>query len=329
MRLSAQEKVEIVLLVSRSDRGINRTLHQLGIHKRTFYNWYHAYNSHGIEGLRAKRSSNRQWNSIAQEEKNLVINLALEYPDYSPRMLATKMVDEQGIFISESSVYRILKAKGLIQQSEHRFMAAANEFYHKTIRVHQMWQTDFTYFKIIGWGWYYLSTVIDDYSRYIVHYELCKNMEASDVKRTIDRAMQKAGLTSKNPPKLLSDNGPCYIAKDLEEYLSKEHSIKQIHGKPLHPQTQGKIERYHRSMKNMVKLHNYYCPDELTKAIEQYVVFYNKHRYHESLENLTPEDVYYGRGTRILKFRQQIKNDTMNQRRNSYKKDKLMKAHPN
>lgn len=154
MRLSAEEKGEIVLLVIRSDLGINRTLSQLGIHKRTFYNWYHAYNASGIEGLQAKRMSNRQWNSIAQEQKNLVIDLALEHPDHSPRMLAIKMVDEQGIFISESSVYRILKAKGLIQRCEHRFMSAANEFRHKTIRVHEMWQTDFTYFKIIGWGWY-------------------------------------------------------------------------------------------------------------------------------------------------------------------------------
>lgn len=214
MRLSAEEKAEIVLLVIRSDLGINRTLSQLGIHKRTFYNWYHAYNASGFEGLQAKRMSNRQWNSIAQEQKNLVIDLALEHPDHSPRMLAIKMVDEQGIFISESSVYRILKAKGLIQRCEHRFMSAANEFRHKTIRVHEMWQTDFTYFKIIGWGWYYLSTVIDDYSRYIVHHELCRSMDATDVKRTVNTAMQKAGLTKKNPPKLLSNNSPCYIAGD-------------------------------------------------------------------------------------------------------------------
>ncbi|MFV0522730.1 MAG: helix-turn-helix domain-containing protein [Mangrovibacterium sp.] len=86
-----------------SGLGISRTLNQLGI-KRTFYNWYHAYSSNGIGGLRPKRRTARQWNSIPQEQKNLVIDLALEHPDHSPRMLAAKMTDEQGVFISESSV---------------------------------------------------------------------------------------------------------------------------------------------------------------------------------------------------------------------------------
>ncbi|MGQ2142163.1 DDE-type integrase/transposase/recombinase, partial [Ornithobacterium rhinotracheale] len=82
------------------------------------------------------------------------------------------------VFISESSVYRILKKQGLLADTPHRFLAAADQFHSKTNFVHQMWQTDFTYFKIIGWGWYYLSTVIDDYSRYIVHWELCPSMTA-------------------------------------------------------------------------------------------------------------------------------------------------------
>jgi putative transposase len=85
-----------------------------------------------------------------------------------------------------------------MQESEHRFLSASDEFHTKTCFVNEMWQTDFTYFKIIGWGWYYLSTVIDDYSRYIVHWELCKSMNAEDVKRTVDRAMKAVGLTKKS-----------------------------------------------------------------------------------------------------------------------------------
>ena len=326
MRLSAEEKAEIVEIVKRSELGVNRTLQQLGIHKRTFYNWYHAYNKGGIDALKNNRQSKRQWNSIPEEQKNLVVELALDYPQESPRILATRIIDEQGVFISESSVYRILKAKGLMQESEHRFLNASDEFHTKTCFVNEMWQTDFTYFKIIGWGWYYLSTVIDDYSRYIVHWELCKSMSAEDVKRTVDRAMKVVGLTKKRPPKLLSDNGPCYISKNLEEYLKETHSMVQIHGKPLHPQTQGKIERYHRSMKNVVKLQNYYCPDELEQAIGQFVIYYNNERYHESLDNLTPADVYLGRGEKILKIRNQIKKESMLLRRNSYEQFKMQQA---
>ena len=117
-------------------------------------------------------------------------------------------------------------------------------------------------------------------------------MTSEDVSRTIDKAVEKAGVTLQNPPCLLSDNGPCYIASSLKEYLGKVYNIKHIHGKPLHPQTQGKIERYHRSMKNVIKLNHYFCPSELENAIDGWVKYYNERRFHESLDNLTPKDVY-------------------------------------
>ncbi|MEB4762934.1 MULTISPECIES: DDE-type integrase/transposase/recombinase [Chryseobacterium] len=128
-------------------------------------------------------------------------------------------------------------------------MSASNEFKDKTNFVHEKWQTDFTYFKILGWGWCYLSTVIDDFSRYTVHWELCRNMKVNDVQRTMDTAIKKANLRKGQTPKLLSDNGSCYVADELKNYLEDRHAMKQIHGKPAHPQTQGKIERYHRTMK--------------------------------------------------------------------------------
>lgn len=318
MRLSSTEKVEIIRIVKRSELGINTTLKRLGIHKRTFYNWYHRYTLFGEDGLNSKRVSRVQWNSIPQDLKNLVVEIALNSPELSSRELATKIVDEQQMFISESSVYRILKSNGLIEKAEHLFLSAADEYHTKTKFVNQMWQTDFTYFKIIGWGWYYLSTILDDNSRYIVHWELCSNMSKEDVKRSVDRAMDNAGLGKENAPKLLSDNGPCYIANELRMYLNEQYNIQQIHGAPMHPQTQGKIERYHRSMKCVVKLKNYYCPSELEHAIEMWVDYYNHKRYHESLGNLTPADVYFGRGEQILRERKLIKLKTMQQRRKNY-----------
>jgi transposase len=324
MRLTVSEKQEIIHLVTRSELGINRTLRQLGINKSTFYNWYYAYSEKGVDGLHpAKRSSNRQWNSIPQEQKNLVVKLALDYPDLSSRELAYKMTDEQQIFISESSVYRILKARGLITAPAHIFLSAGDEFTDKTGFVHQMWQTDFTYFKILAWGWYYLSTVLDDYSRYIVHWELCASMKADDVKRTVDRAIKKAKLITKQKPKLLSDNGSCYIATELKTYLNENYQMQQVHGRPNHPQTQGKIERYHRTMKNVVKLDNYFAPEELEKALEKFVFRYNNERYHESLNNLTPADVYFGRGHLILKEREKLKIIAIKNRRKEYQKLKL------
>ena len=181
-----------------------------------------------------------------------------------------------------------------------------------------MWQTDFSYFKITGWGWYYLSTILDDFSRYIVHWELCSNMKSDDVTRTLDRALEKAGLDADNRPRLLSDNGSCYISGELSRYMD-EQNMEHVRGKPNHPQTQGKIERYHRSMKNVVKLENYYLPGDLTDRLKQFVSYYNDHRYHESLQNLTPADVYFGRDSDILKQRELTKIKTMRKRRKTHR----------
>ena len=115
-------------------------------------------------------------------------------------------------------------------------------------------------------------------------------------------------------PRLLSDNGPAYLSKDLKKFLQCRH-MEHIRGAPYHPMTQGKIERWHRTMKNVVKLQNYYLPSELKSAIAEFVAYYNHERYHESLDNLTPADVYFGREKEVLTKREKIKMQTMQQRR--------------
>jgi putative transposase len=324
MRFSQQEKYEIIRLVDGSDLSANRTLKELGIHKRTYYNWYKRYLEEGLDGLASKAIDRQQtWNKIPLEQQNLVVEEALEHETLSSRELAYHIVDQHKWFISESSVYRILKKAGLITAPAHIVLSAADEFKNKTTRRNEMWQTDFTYFKIIGWGWYYLSTVIDDYSRYILAWDLRANMTSQDVMPSVDMALRFAGLTKNNAPRLLSDNGSCYISEDLKAFL-KAKGIKPINGKPMHPQTQGKIERYHRTMKNVVKLDIYYSPEDLEKAIAEFVSYYNNHRYHESLQNLAPADVYFGRSNRILLERRKIKKLTLQERRKRYIKNKLV-----
>ena len=319
MRFTQQEKYEIIQLVEGSDLGPNRTLRELGIHKSTFYNWYGRYRDQGYDGLAPKaRVRNSYWNRIPDKVRNEIVELALEVPELSPRELACRMTDTGKYYISESSVYRILKQRGLITSPAYIVMQASSEFKDRTVRTDQMWQTDSTYFKIVGWGWYYLSTILDDFSRYIVHWELCSNMKADDVTRTLDRALEKAGLDADNRPRLLSDNGSCYISKELAQYID-DHDMEHVRGRPNHPQTQGKIERFHRSMKNVVKLENHYLPGDLINRLEQFVTYYNNHRYHESLQNLTPADVYFGRDRQILKQRELTKIKTMRKRRKTHR----------
>ena len=124
---------------------------------------------------------------------------------------------------------------------------------------------------------------------------------------------------SKNRPRLLSDNGPSYVSSELADWL-QDHGIEHTRGKPYHPQTQGKIERWHRSLKNQILLENYYLPGELKMRIEEFIIYYNTRRYHESINNLTPEDVFLGRGNAILEERQKIKLKTMKKRKALYRK---------
>jgi transposase InsO family protein len=315
MRRSASEKMEIIRIVCDSELGVKRTLEELGISRSTFYDWYNRYLKEGYNGLKPKIVKRRSfWNKIPDKERAKVIDTALERTELSPRELAYYITDTQNWFISESSVYRILKSRGLITSPAWIVMAASDEFKDKPTRVHQQWQTDFTYFKIIGWGWYYLSTVMDDYSRYIVTWELCKSMESKDAMHVINQALVKTGLSKDERPRLLSDNGSCYISHEFQEFI-REVNMGHIRGKPYHPQTQGKIERYHRTMKNIVKLDNYYFPDDLRASIEKFVSYYNNERYHESLNNVTPADVYFGRSHGRLQQRIRIKNRTMKERR--------------
>lgn len=318
MRYSQSEKVEIIRLVEQSPLSVKQTLIELDINRSTFYKWYRRYQEGGYEALANRfRPPKQFWNEIPPWERRRVVEIALEHPEKSPRELAWYITDNQGYYISESTVYRILKAHDLVTSPVYTVVSALNKFPQPTRAPNELWQTDFTWFKVTHWGWYYLCTILDDYSRYILACQLCIGMSAEEVKQTIETAIQFTGI--RNPkvmsrPRLLSDNGPCYLSKALREYLEEE-GILHTRCKPYHPMTQGKIERYHRSMKNILLLENYYSPDELENQIGLFVDYYNNHRYHEALNNLTPADVYYRKGHEILTKRQQIKKRTMLLRR--------------
>jgi putative transposase len=318
MRYPASDKVEIIRLVEQSHLPTRRTLEMLGISRASFYRWYDRYETGGPEALSDRPSRpNRVWNRIPDEVRSQIIELALDQPELSPRELAVRFTDERKYFVSEASIFRLLKANDLITSPAYIVIKAADEFKDKTTAPNQLWQTDFTYLKVTGWGWYYLSTVLDDFSRYIVAWKLCNTMQASDVTETLDRALVASGLDQvkvMHRPRLLTDNGSSYIAGDLAEWL-KRRGMTHIRGAPRHPQTQGKIERWHQTLKNRILLEHYYLPSELEAQVGAFVEHYNQARAHESLNNLTPADVYFGRGEAILLERERIKRQTLANRR--------------
>src|SRR6056297_2858895 len=323
MRYPASEKLEIIRLVEQSHLPAKRTLEMLGIPKTTFYRWYDRYTAFGEAGLEDRRPHpSRVWNRIPEPVRGKIKELALQESELSPRELAVQFTDTEKYFVSEASVYRILKSYDLITSPAYVVLSAADEFLDKTTRPNQLWQTDFTYLKVIGWGWFYLSTILDDYSRYIIAWKLCTTMKSGDVTDTLDLALQASGCdqaTVLHKPRLLSDNGSSYISGELADWL-EDRQMDHVRGAPYHPQTQGKIERWHQTLKNRILLENYYLPGDLRQQIGAFVDHYNHRRYHESLQNLTPADVYFGRGQTILKQRERIKRKTIETRRLLHRK---------
>ena len=240
----------------------------------------------------------------------------MEFPELSAT--AGRSVHRRAeVFCLAASVYRLLKAHDLITSPAYVVIKAANEFKDTTTAINQLWQTDFTYLKIAGWGWYYLSTMLDDFSRYIAAWRLGPTMWISDVTATLDLALAASGLdraTVMHRPRLLSDNGSSYVASDLAAWLD-DKNMEHVRGAPYHPQTQGKIERWHQTLKNRILLKNYYLPGDLEQQINAFAEHYNHARYHESIDNLTPADVYFGRAETILAERHRIKRATIANRR--------------
>jgi putative transposase len=318
MRYSASEKAEIIKTVESAHLPAKQTLAMLGIPRCSFYRWYALWLEGGVDALDDQSPKPKSvWNKIADDRRQAFIDFTLDHEDLSARELAIKYTDRKRYFISESSAYRILREADLLTAPAYVTISAADEFREKTTRVNELWQTDFTYFKIVGWGWYYLSTILDDYSRYVIAWKLCSTMKAKDVTDTLELALGASACDQANvvhKPRLLSDNGSSYISGDLANWLGAK-GMSHTRGAPNHPQTQGKIERWHQTMKNRVLLENYYLPGDLELQIGQFVKYYNHHRYHEAINNVTPADVYFGRAQAIINERRKIKLKTIQTRR--------------
>ena len=309
--MSTGDKAIILTQVENQPKGKRQALIALGIPKSSYYRWRRC---DGLESHSGDRG--RPWNRITLEEENKILTVARESPDLSSRQLAAWITDNAGFAVSESTVYRILRREGLVKRQETQ-LTAANEYHTKTTRPHQMWATDASYFRVVGWGYYYLVTVMDDYSRYILAWKLQKDMSANSLIEVIQEAVDATGMTDvpvEDRTRLLSDNGAGYVSRTFREYL-RLVGIGHILAAPYHPQTNGKLERYHRSIKREVNQVPYEFPGQLERAIADFVDYYNYRRYHKALGNVTPAEVLYGRREQILQRRKEVQIQTINRRR--------------
>lgn len=315
--MGALKKLEVLRVVESSGVSIRGALSQLGIPESTYYRWRRRFRDDGTRGL-VDRSPfrGRSWNQILPQEREKVMQIALLYPEWSSRQVSCHVTDSCGFSISESTVYRILKRAGLIRSPEVRTFPAGPEYSVKTRRPNEQWQTDATYLLVKNWGWFFLISILDDYSRRILAWRLQASMDAGAFSDVVELACEATGIDRvpvASRPRLLSDRGAALISKTFGDYLEAK-GLGQIFASPYHPQTNGKIERYHRSCKEQVRLFVYDTPEELEQEIEKFINFYNSRRYHEALGNVTPDDVYFGRKESILDRRDKLKRKTLNRR---------------
>ena len=312
--MSATEKAEVLTRVASSPLPRRKVLRELGIAKSTYYRWLRRQDQQGLDDRPG--GGNPAWNRLTSQEVHDVLSTARQMPELSCRQLATWTTDNQGFSVSESTAYRILRSEGLVKSPEMR-LAAGKEYHRKTTGPNQMWATDASYFRVIGWGYYYMVTVMDDYSRFILAHKLQRDMTSDSFIEVVQEAVDRTGMDQvpvTDRTKLLSDNGPGYVSRAFRDYLGMV-GIKHILATPFHPQTNGKLERYHQTLKRDVNQVPYELPADLEAAIAAFVGYYNDRRYHKALGNVTPSDVLGGRREEILQRRKEVQAQTIERRR--------------
>jgi len=312
--MSTVEKAAVLYQIEAISGHKRQALVELGIPRSTYYRWRQGQRDDSPESH--PRDRRRVWNRLIPEEEEKLLATAREFPELSSRQLATWITDNAGFAVSESTVYRILRREGLVKRLELQ-LVVGKEYHTKTTRPHQLWATDASYFRVVGWGYYYLVTVMDDYSRFILAWKLQRDMSADSLIEVIQEAIDATGMTEvsvEDRTRLLSDNGSGYVSRAFRDYLHLV-GIRHILAAPFHPQTNGKLERYHQTIKREVNQVPYELPDQLERAIADFVEYYNFRRYHKALGNVTPADVIAGRREQILQRRKEAKAQTIQHRR--------------
>lgn len=267
----------------------------LGISSSKYYSWIERK---GVENNHNGKTPKEHW--CLDWEKEAIIVYAKSHPVEGYRRLTYKMIDDNVVAVSPATTYRILKAAGLLNRWNKVKRSSKGGGFDQPTAPHQHWHTDIKYVNYHG-TFLFLISVIDGYSRYIVHHELRRSMQQFDVQLTLQRALEKYPGTK---PRIISDNGPQFISKDFAEYL-KLLELQHIRTSVAYPQSNGKIERYHRTIhQDCLMKTSLINLDDARKQISSYIDYYNTKRLHSSLFYLTPEDFLIDRVEEKLKVRE-------------------------
>jgi transposase InsO family protein len=274
----------------RADVPATRLVHWMGIGSSKFWDWRKRYG----QVNRHNGWVPRDW-WLEDWEKHAIIDFHDKYPLEGYRRLTFMMLDEDVVAVSPSTVYRVLKAAGLIGQKEQKLSGKGKGF-DQPLRPHEHWHVDISYINISG-TFYYMCSLLDGYSRYIVHWEIRTSMTEVDVETIVQRAREKfPGVR----PRIISDNGPQFIAKDFKQFI-RICGMTHVRTSPYYPQSNGKLERYHRTIKSeCIRPGTPLSLEDAIRLVEKYVEHYNTKRLHSAIGYVTPADKVAGRETTIF-----------------------------
>lgn len=242
-------------------------------------------------------------------EKEAIIAYWKDHPTEGYRRLCYMMLDTNIVAVSPSSVYRVLKAAGLLEPWQ-KMPSKKGTGFDQPIATHEHWHIDIAYINIEG-SFYYLCSLLDGYSRFIVHWEIRSTMKETDIEIIIQRARE---LFPGTHPRIISDNGPQFIAKEFKEFIHL-CGMTHVRTSPYYPQSNGKLERYHRSIKSeAIRLNPPESEQHAMSIVTTYVAQYNHQRLHSALGYIAPIDKLQGRENQIFEQRQ-LKLQEAKQRR--------------
>jgi putative transposase len=274
----------------RTEIKAKRFVSWLGITQSKYYDWKSRY---------GKVNEHNSWIPrdwwLEEWEKKEIVKFHAKYPLEGYRRLAFMMIDDDVVHVSPSSVYRVLSANGLLKRW-NRNPSKKGQGFEQPIRPHDHWHVDISYINIIG-TFYYLCSILDGCSRSIVHWEIREQMKESDVEIVLQRARERY---PKAKPRIISDNGPQFIAKDFKEFI-RICGMTHVRTSPYYPQSNGKIERWHKSLKSeCIRKKVPLSLEDARRVVEEYVHHYNNVRLHSAIGYVTPADKLAGREKEIF-----------------------------
>lgn len=297
----------------RTAQPIRRLAEWLGIGRAKYYRWQGRHGEPNAHNAPVPR-----WFWLMPQEREAIVAFRDEYPLEGYRRLAWMMVDADVAYVSPSTVYRVLKERGLLGRARAAPSSKGNGFDHPT-RPHQHWHMDVSYVNICG-TFYYLCGVLDGFSRYVVHWEIREHMREQDVEIILQRALEKFPGAR---PRIITDNGPQFIARDFKAFI-RLCGMTHVRTSPFYPQSNGKYERFNRSVKaECIRPQTPLSLEDARRIVRRFVAHYNEVRLHSAIGYVTPKDKLEGRAEAVLARRRRKLQAARRQR-----KEKSRQAQP-